>query len=158
MLARMLETQWWAYVKRIAGDVQAKEIADRGGFDKSAITRWKDGKNADPSFVVKFARAYGRPVAEALVASGLITAEEAEIREVKVGLEAALSTASDTELLDELRARLLRVGGSADDLVEDATVSILSRKQLADLRRDDQGLAAHRRGRIQEEQERSAEE
>jgi transcriptional regulator with XRE-family HTH domain len=111
------ETTWWAYVQTVAGDVQAKEIADRAGFDKSAVTRWKQGGNPDPLFAVKFARAFGRPVVEALAAGGLITPEEADMREVAVGV----SDLTNEELLDELRerldsprpvAQLRRVGGA----------------------------------------------
>lgn len=103
---RMIENEWWSYVVQVAGDVQYKEIADRAGFDKSNVTRWKQGANADPLFVVKFARAYGRPVAEALVASGLITSQEASVTEVRVGIQDALDSASDEELIDALRRRL----------------------------------------------------
>lgn len=110
----MIENQWWTYVVQVAGDVQYKDIADRAGFDKSNVTRWKGGANADPLFVVKFARAYGRPVAEALVASGLITAEEASVTEIRVGIQDALDSASDDDLIDALRRRLDKAGHGDD--------------------------------------------
>lgn len=111
----MEETPWYRYVTRVTGGAPATEVADRAGFDKSAMTRWKKGMGADAPFVVKFARAYGRPVAEALAAAGLITAEEAAITEIQVGADEALRIATDDELLAELRARLANVGGAADD-------------------------------------------
>jgi len=101
------ETQWYRYVRRISGDAKATEIADRAGFDKSALTRWKQGLSPDPLFVVKFARAYGRPIVEALVEAGVITETEAAVKEVRVGAEEALRLAQDEALIDELRDRLL---------------------------------------------------
>jgi len=114
----MTETTWWTYVQSVAGEITArgntaKAVADRAGFDKSAITRWKQGMNADPTFVVKFARAYGRPVVEALTAAGLITAEEADITTVTVGVSAALTEASNEEILGELGRRLSVSEGGA---------------------------------------------
>jgi len=105
------ETQWYSYVLRIAGDAKATEIADRAGFDKSALTRWKQGLSPDPLFVVRFARAYGRPVAEALVEAGVITSAEASITEIPVGSEQALQQASNDALIDELKARLASEAG-----------------------------------------------
>ncbi len=104
---------WWDYVQTVAGGAEQREIADRAGFDKSALTRWKNGSNADPLFVVKFARAFGRPVTEALAASGLITAEESGITVVTAGVAEALREATNDELLAELSSRL-NVGASSD--------------------------------------------
>ncbi|MDY7528484.1 MULTISPECIES: helix-turn-helix transcriptional regulator [unclassified Cryobacterium] len=101
----MTNTNWWAYVESVVPDARPAAIADRAGFDKSNITRWKQGAMIQPSFAVKFARAYGRPVVEALAACGLITPEDAALHEVKVGV----SDLTDRQLLEELSARLDRL-------------------------------------------------
>lgn len=98
----MNETRWWKYVQSVAGDVQAKDIADRVGIDKSNVTRWKQGNRPAVEFVLKFARTYGRPVVEALAAGEYITDAEARVREVKVGV----SDLSDIDLARELLARV----------------------------------------------------
>ncbi len=123
---------WWDYVQTVAGGAEQREIADRAGFDKSALTRWKNGANADPLFVVKFARAFGRPVTEALAASGLITTEESGVTVVTAGVAEALRDATNEQLLGELASRLDVSGASdADDL---DNVSYLSRAEVeADL-------------------------
>lgn len=54
-----------------------RDAARKAGFNQSAFTRWKGGAKADPEFVVKFARAFGLNVLEALVAAEVITQEEA---------------------------------------------------------------------------------
>lgn len=54
-----------------------RDAAKKAGFNQSAFTRWKGGAKADPEFVVKFARAFGLNVLEALVAAEVITQEEA---------------------------------------------------------------------------------
>lgn len=80
----------------------ARDVAYRGGFDPSNMTRWKNGDNADPKFVVKFARAFHRNVLEALAESELITDAEANLHEVKIGVH-DLST---HQLLEELANRI----------------------------------------------------
>lgn len=98
----MNETRWWKFVQSVAGDVQAKDIADRVGIDKSNVTRWKQGSRPAVEFVLKFARAYERPVVEALAASEYITDKEASVRTVKVGV----SDLSDVDLASELLVRV----------------------------------------------------
>lgn len=95
-------TRWFDYVLEVAAGLTAKETADRAGFDQSAMTRWKNGANADPKFVVQFARAFHRNVLEALTEAELITDEEAGLHEVKVGIH-DLST---HQLLEELANRI----------------------------------------------------
>ncbi|MDJ1113202.1 hypothetical protein [Microbacterium dauci] len=121
----MTETRWWNYVQLVAGVVQAKDIADVVGIDKSNVTRWKQGSRPAVEFVLKFARSYGRPVVEALAEAGFITDAEAGVREVKIGV----AELTDLELARELLARVERsasssnvvrgqfggVGSSADD-------------------------------------------
>lgn len=101
----MSETQWWKFVQRIAGDVPAKDIADRVGIDKSNVTRWKQGNNPAIPFVLKFARAYKTNVLHALVEAQILTPQEASTTEVPIGKTEAISQATDTELLSELMRR-----------------------------------------------------
>ena len=96
------QSRWWDYVQAITHGERATDIAHKAGFDQSALTRWKNGANADPKFDVQLARAYGQNVIQALAASGLITDEEADIREVKSGV-ADLST---KDLIEELARRI----------------------------------------------------
>jgi transcriptional regulator with XRE-family HTH domain len=80
----------------------AKEVADRAGFDQSAMTRWKQGANADPKFVVQFARAFHQNVLKALAEAELISDEEASLHEVKIGVEQMTTH----QLLEELAHRI----------------------------------------------------
>lgn len=66
------------------------------------MTRWKKGLNADPKFVVQFARAFHRNVLEALAEAELITDEEASLHEVKIGVQ----DMSTHQLLEELANRI----------------------------------------------------
>lgn len=95
-------TRWYDYVQRVTEGMTAKEAATRAGFDQSAMTRWKNGANADPRFVVQFARAFHQNILKALVESELITDEEADLHEVKVGVE----DMSTQQLLEELARRI----------------------------------------------------
>lgn len=59
------------------GDDTATKAARKTGISASNFTRWKQGANADPEFVVKVARAYKVNVLRALVEANFITEEEA---------------------------------------------------------------------------------
>lgn len=95
-------TRWYDYILRVTEGLTAKEVADRAGFDQSAMTRWKQGANADPKFVVQFARAFRQNVLLALTESELITDDEADLHEVKTGI-ADITT---HHLLEELARRI----------------------------------------------------
>lgn len=95
-------TRWWAYVERVTEGAGGVEIARKAQFDPSAISRWKRGENPRWDFVLKFARAYGRNVLEALVEADFITEEEAQLHEIKVGVD-DLTT---VELLEEALKRV----------------------------------------------------
>lgn len=95
-------TRWYEYVTRVTEGMTAKEVADRAGFDQSAMTRWKNGANADPRFVVQFARAFNQNVLLALAMAELITDEEADIHEVKIGVEEMTTQ----QLLEEVGRRI----------------------------------------------------
>lgn len=95
-------TRWYEYIQRVTDGMTAKEAAARAGFDQSAMTRWKNGANADPKFVVQFARAFSQNVLKALVESELITDEEADLHEVRVGVE----DMTTQKILEELARRI----------------------------------------------------
>lgn len=97
-----MNTRWYDYILRVTEGMTAKEVADRAGFDQSAMTRWKQGMNADPKFVVQFARAFHQNVLLALAESELITDKEADLHEVRTGI-AEISTHL---LLEELARRI----------------------------------------------------
>jgi transcriptional regulator with XRE-family HTH domain len=95
-------TRWYEYITRVYEGMTAREAAARAGFDQSAMTRWKNGANADPRFVVQFARAFNQNVLKALAESELITDEEANLHEVRIGVE----DMSTQQLLEELARRI----------------------------------------------------
>ena len=67
------------------GDDTATKAAKKTGISASNFTRWKQGANADPEFVVKVARAYKVNVLRALVEANFITEEEAGFIKEKPG-------------------------------------------------------------------------
>lgn len=95
-------TRWYEYVLQVTEGMTAKEAADRAGFDQSAMTRWKQGANADPRFVVQFARAFDQNVLLALAEAELITDSEADLHVVKIGI----TDISTHHLLEELARRI----------------------------------------------------
>lgn len=66
---------WNQYIRTIAKGHTNVEISKRTGIGPSTISRWGHPKATD---VITFARAYNRPVAEALIAADYITAAEAD--------------------------------------------------------------------------------
>lgn len=95
-------TRWYKYVLDVTEGMTAKEAADRAGFDQSAMSRWKAGMNADVKFVVQFARAFNQNVLKALAEAEFITDEEANLHEVRIGVEEM----STHQLLEELARRI----------------------------------------------------
>ena len=95
-------TRWYEYITRVTEGMTAREVAARAGFDESAMTRWKKGMNADPKFVVQFARAFHQNVLLALVEAELITEAEANLHEVRIGVE----DMTTHQLLEELAQRI----------------------------------------------------
>ncbi|MGB3362015.1 MAG: helix-turn-helix transcriptional regulator [Rhodococcus qingshengii] len=111
----MTETRWWAYVQKLIGNDTAQDAAKRAGFSKSAFTRWKQGANADPEFVVQLARAYKVNIVEALAESGLITDDEAALRLVPVGKTEILRSISIAELAEEIIRKAKELPRSESD-------------------------------------------
>jgi transcriptional regulator with XRE-family HTH domain len=126
------QTRWYEYVRTVTEGMMAKEVAEKAGFDQSAMTRWKNGMNADPKFVVQFARAFHQNVLLALAEAELITDEEADLHEVKVGLE----DISTQRLLEELANRIDNPQGRNShsvDADEDPDYSKMSDQDAYDL-------------------------
>lgn len=96
---------WWQYLQRITDGATQVAIAAAADVDKTTVWRWKaDKASPSPEVAIRLARAYDRPVTEALVASGAITADEANITEITVAGKPA--DFDDDALVDEIRRRL----------------------------------------------------
>ena len=98
----MNTTRWWTYVETVTDGASGVEIGRKAQFDPSAISRWRRGDKPDVSFALKFARAYGRNVLEALVEAEVISPSEAKLHEVQIGV-CDLTT---VELLEEVLKRV----------------------------------------------------
>lgn len=95
---------WWDYVVRVAGTDVQKDMPRDSGISESAFSRWKKGQHTpDSAHVVAFARAYGRPPIEALMAAGVLAEGDAgDVVEVHRGADRL----TDDELLAEIRRRM----------------------------------------------------
>lgn len=116
---------WWDYVKRCTAAPKA-HIAQAIGITPSSVGRWEKGSSADPLQAAAFARAYGRPVLEAFVAAGFLTASEAgEAPAAAPSLDAL----DDDELLAEVRRRM--TGGTSDERQsEDEKIPLTTRADV----------------------------
>lgn len=101
----METSKWWAFVQNTIAKDLPQTAANKAGFDKSNFSRWKRGARPDVDFVVKLCRAYQVNVLAGLASAGFITEEEAELREVVIGMDDALAAAELDQLLDEIRRR-----------------------------------------------------
>jgi transcriptional regulator with XRE-family HTH domain len=94
---------WPTYVRRIAAGLTHAQIAAKvGNVSMSNIGRWLRGEHLQPGAdqVIAFARAFDRPIMEALLAAGYVDVSDA-VEPVRT----PLSRYSSLELLDELRRR-----------------------------------------------------
>lgn len=107
-LAHIRADSWWEYVERVTNGSTQAAIAAVTGVDKVTVWRWRSERaTPKPDIAIRLARAYGRPVIEALAASGAITYEEAGTTEVVV--KRSLSDIDDEDLLAEMRRRVAGV-------------------------------------------------
>ena len=96
---------WWQYVERVSEGATQVAIAAAAGVDKATVYRWKAAISLPkPEIAIRLARAYQRPVTEALVAAGAITAEEAALTEVVI--EANVRDLDNQALVEEIKRRL----------------------------------------------------
>jgi transcriptional regulator with XRE-family HTH domain len=79
-------------------------VARKTGIDQATISRWLNNSERVPSprAVVRFARAYDVNALEALIAAGVITESEAQL---KTSTHVDLSTVSTSALAAELTRR-----------------------------------------------------
>lgn len=92
---------WWDYVERVAGGLTQAAIAERMDITQGTVNRWRRSE-PKPATVAAFARAFGRPVLEAFIGAGFLSAEDAQIREVP----ADLATVPSAALVGEIARRL----------------------------------------------------
>jgi transcriptional regulator with XRE-family HTH domain len=100
---RVIEEGWPTYVRRIADGLTQAQIASKvGSVSTSNIGRWVRGEPGQPGAdnVIAFAKAFDRPVTEALAAAGYLSGEDFTIPD-----RTPLSHYTKLELLDELLRR-----------------------------------------------------
>lgn len=89
-----------------------KAMQIQTGIDAPHFSKWKAGQIPGAAIAAKFARAYDKPVLEAFVEAGFLTAEEAKQRPTAAP---SLSSLSDDQLVDEIRERLRKAGEHGGD-------------------------------------------
>lgn len=103
MSANLTPMTWSDYVRHTIGKDQQVDAARKAHVDQTTISRWvRGGQAGKAENVVKFARAYNRPVLEALVIAGFISEAEAKARVSITQYE----DPTDDELLALLERRL----------------------------------------------------
>jgi len=124
---------WWQYVLKTTGAASQVEIAHKVGISPASISRWKDSA-PKPENVAAFARSYNRPVLEAFISAGFLTADEAAERPVG---RPSIDSFSIEELLAEVNNRVhnLMENTGRDYFNEDEGRAVLERAQI--LPRDD---------------------
>lgn len=108
----MEQPSWWQWFADTAGTADGATIAEAAGVSEPQVSRWRRGTNRpDADKVVRFARYFGKPALEALVAAGYITADDAH---KTVTVERPVSEFSDDELIEEVRRRMRSVDGAQE--------------------------------------------
>jgi hypothetical protein len=110
-IAPVSETSWWDYVQKVSEGAEQTAIAERAAINKTTVWRWKTRNATDHEGAIRFARAYGRPITEALLAAGLIGEDEANLREVRIRINPADLDADELaeetkRFIDEMRSRM----------------------------------------------------
>jgi transcriptional regulator with XRE-family HTH domain len=104
------ETRWIAYVVQHADGLPQAAISRRTKIAQPTLSRWLSGeREPDARAVVRFARAFGLNVIEALVAAEVITDDEARMKPQRRLVRDASKLSTD-ELVAELSRR---AGGAA---------------------------------------------
>lgn len=111
---RFMSESWWEYVSRISADAARKDVAAAAQIDVSALSRWKAGDTPRAENVIALARAYGRPVDEAMIAAGYFTVED--LVDDPVVVQSSIRDVSDAELADEVSRRLAVYGDVVDEM------------------------------------------
>lgn len=127
---------WWTYVQEHSKGATQLEIAKRVGVTQSAVGRWKKSQ-PETSAVAQFARSYERPVLEAMIAAGHITAEDAGERP---SAPPSLASVRGSDLLDELERRMKEGGtwepGNSSGPEDEAALEVARPKFGAGSKRD----------------------
>lgn len=97
-------SNWWSYVQKVSGSATQAQIADHSGISQPVVSRWKSGDGAPSAdSAVQFARAYGRPAVEALVAAGVLRPSDAT---KAIRVDRNLEDFSARELVEEIYRRI----------------------------------------------------
>lgn len=136
-----METKWWKFAQSIMDDSgdSRTESARKVGIDLSNYTRWSGGTLPKPEVAVRFARAYHVNVLQALVALGLISEEEAQLKHRDMSRSELLSSLTDIDLASEILNRAHKDDGSVlNRPLDSRTLSVVE-----DSLPDESLLAAH---------------
>ncbi|WP_433268060.1 helix-turn-helix domain-containing protein [Actinosynnema sp. CS-041913] len=95
---------WWDYLQANleSRDMTTGDLARGAGVDRSRLTDWKRGGKASVESARAIASLFDASPLEVMVAAGLITREEAELRQARPDP----TKLSDEELVAELKRRL----------------------------------------------------
>ncbi|MFC4223537.1 hypothetical protein [Lysinibacter cavernae] len=123
------------WIDSIRGNDSHREVARKIGTTHSTLTRQVNQDQVTFETVRAVARAYGRPVVAELIATGHLTPEDAGAE----GLERALQTATDEQLVVEVGRRLnvTQISGLWDAPISEAVQTAATVSHLADHRRDE---------------------
>ncbi|MFI9811429.1 helix-turn-helix domain-containing protein [Saccharothrix variisporea] len=104
--------QLWNYVafQLSARGLSSGDLSRATGINRSQLSTWRRGGKITIDSARTLARFFECPLLEVLVAAGLITADEAELRQAQPDLAAI----SNTALAAELHRRLTTATTSAD--------------------------------------------
>lgn len=114
---------WWRYVESVTHDGPTS-IASKVGVSGPSVSRWNGTtKRPDPAVVAAFARAYDRPVLEAFIAAGFLTAAEAGEKPAAPAAKVSLTAIDDDDLVNEVARRIREGGTNARSAAQEKTPS-----------------------------------
>lgn len=102
-----------AWFASLVGDSSINDVSRRSGVPLASLSRYVRDETFTPESVVKIARAFGSSIPDALIAHGIVTADELATTTVRT----TLADATDLDLLEELVRRTEARG--ADEIPED---------------------------------------
>ncbi|WP_425279156.1 helix-turn-helix domain-containing protein [Corynebacterium bovis] len=104
-----MSSEWWEYLAQIRGDISDRQLARRLGVTPTTVSRWKKGMPPDAGIAAHAARVCGGSVLAGLVAAGIITADEAGLRQ---GDQPSLADVPVRALLEEIERRINQLEGT----------------------------------------------
>lgn len=96
---KALTTDW---LDQVIGTDSNRAAAEKAGIEQSSLLNRRKRGGVTAEDVIAIARAYNRPVVEALVATGFLTSNEA----FDSNMRSTLAEASDANLANEILRRL----------------------------------------------------